>query len=184
MGKAEVNAFKKRRASRYDNVIEKIKYYDDEAQIYKNKECMELMAGVKAIIKEYSNSTTVKVEDGTAVQKYFDVSNIAKNDFADRIVEKVREVAEINLDNVLKEQKDDLLKRYFDDNIEYIETKEADKYRRALSSIMHLAMLKEIRENERIMQELRKDIISCIDYNDKIDKEIVKSQVEKMICEV
>lgn len=180
MTRADLNVFKERRNERYVSADAKIRYYDDESQSFKNETSKQLMSDVRSLVKEFTVQSSTSGENASSL-KYLDVKAEDKNTFVEGIIDKIREAGEINLQIYLKQHKKELVARYLDDNIEDYEEASREKYINAINLLIPLAMSKGVKELENNLYEIKKDLIACIDYNAKIEKEIAKIQTEDFI---
>lgn len=155
MSKEGVAILKERRNNRYEAIRDKIDYYHDEAKSYKNTEAVKLMTDTIKIFKDSSGKIS-KNGESTNYLRFLNVQENDKENFTDTIIENIREVNELFIEKDLKNLEKDLSQTYLENNIEYYDKNQQERYRKAIKLVSHLSMTKRLRKLESELSEIKK----------------------------
>lgn len=173
MTQAEVKEFTVRRHERYTTFFENIKNFVDTAEEYECKEANAILSEVAKMVKEFTIKTKLNGEENTNGVNYllsFDIDAKDKEFFVNHITNSVRTAGEYLVAIELKNTKQELIEKYIDDAIDYVEEWAKPKYNGAVSLLVQLAKIKKLNQLNDIVFEIEKDLMACIDYNEKIIK--------------
>lgn len=174
MDRRLITDLKKRRDNRLNAVREKIKYFYDNAKENKELDVINLIKKSIKLLESNLKHEIIGFESETYNCDYLNISNEQKNNFTEEIIENIREGVEISIENSLKEIKQDLSMRFLDSSLDYVNEADKDKYINAVKLLVRLEKIKQVDELENNLNEISKDLISCIDYNNKIEAELGK----------
>lgn len=192
MTQAEVKEFKIRRHGRYISFFENIKNFIETAEEYECKEANKILEDVANMLKEFTIKSKIngeEIEDGVNFLLSLDIKGKDKDFFVNHITNGVRTAGEYLIALELKETKNKLIETYVDDAIEYVEEWAKPKYHGAVSLLVQLAKIKKLNKLNDAVFEIEKDLIACLEYNDKIeiaqnDSNIIPGEISDEFMEV
>lgn len=165
-----IQDLKLRRANRYDSAFEKLSLCDDNVKNYKDKEAQEFIGRAINCLKNVTCKSFTSTDKSTEYCKYIQIDKEDKESFLEKIIDDIRYSQEICIEYALKETKKEIMDSYISNTLELVNKKQVQKYLDAVKTLVQLDKIRKINEMEEVLNEIRKDLSSCIDYNDKIQK--------------
>lgn len=192
MTQAEAKEFKIRRHDRYMSFFESIKSFIEMAEEYECKEANEILKDVATMLKEFTIKSKINGEeviDGVNYLLSLDIGDKDKDFFVNHITNGVRTAGEYLIALELKQQKGKLIETYLEDAIEYVEEWAKPKYNGAVNLLVQLAKIKKLNKLNNIVFEIEKDLMACLDYNQKIeiaqnDSNVIPGEISDEFMEV
>lgn len=168
--KEEVRDLKNKRSDRYQALMFRLKSFVDLTKTYEDSELSSLSDKILKDVKSKTMKETIGTVDGAIKTTNFlyslNIDNV--DEYKETLEENLRNVYETTIEKELGRLRKNMLKSYINDNIEEIPENNRQKYYDAIKYLLHLSKINHIRDMENDIHELKKDLISCVNYNSKI----------------
>lgn len=175
INEVKIRELKKKRTDRFGAVSVKMKMYADDCDFYRDSEAKNAIKKAVTMIKK-----STKVEGLTTNNKkfnyyYLDINSDYESDnFVDEIIKNLKYGNYRFIEYDIKNTKKELMDNY----VNPISDKIADKteYIKAVNLLAECERINRIDNFEKDLCELRKDLVSCLKYNNMIKSELEKER--------
>lgn len=164
----------KRRDERYDAAKLKMDDLLEFTRLYKLADREKEMKVIINILKESTKTSGASVGDGGYVYfKYLDISKEDSESFIDSMIDMLSEVSETIVHKEIFDANKDL-KSYLD----FAPSHQLDMCIKSIDNVVGLIEISKYSKMENDLFEIKKDLTACINYNEKIVKEIEFEKAE------
>ena len=161
----------RQREESLDCALTKVSGIMDDVKMYKMKNNIELMTLIMSDLKSKIKFTQI-VDSETVKQLRYIITKEDPELFSKNISEMLFNICD---DIVCQELYDfeDNLKQY----LKYAEDEKLSEYKQNIRGLMGLASIQKNKKMEEDLFSIRQNLLSCLRYNDKIEKEISMDKV-------
>ena len=168
----DVREFNLRKTNRMQAVLIKLDDVEDIAKFYKIKPSVDLIRDAKKILSSnISKKNMADNKDNTISVLSLTIKDDNKcREIIEELQEKYIEAGEYIIEKELKEEKDNLSKMYIEDAVKLMSADQILVYKNAIKSLNNLLKITKINKLNSQAFEISKDLKSCFDYENKIEK--------------
>ena len=168
----DVRDFNLRKTNRMQAVLIKLDDVEDIAKFYKIKPSVDLIRDAKKILSSnISKKNMTDNKDNTISVLSLTIKDDNKcREIIEELQEKYIKAGEYIIEKELKEEKDNLSKMYIEDAVKLMSADQILVYKNAIKSLSSLLKITKINKLNSQAFEISKDLKSCFDYENKIEK--------------
>lgn len=161
--KSDLVILTEKRTNRIEHVLEKVKDLVEESKFYNLKDSIDISNSIYHSLKDKIKKTPI-CNNSTIYNLEIKIDNDKKDNWIDSIIDSIREAKLYIIDKILINTKKDLIKNFMNNNQDDV------RYISAIKKLIFTKMSDMSDELENELFEIKKDLISGIEYNNKINK--------------
>lgn len=166
-----VQVMQRQREESLDCALTKISGIMDDVKMYKMKSNVEFMTLIMSDLKLKIKSVTVVDSENTKQLRY-----IATKEDSELFSKNISEMLFSVCDDIVCQELYDFeqnLKQY----LKYAEVEKLSEYKKNIRGMMGLVSIQKNKKMEEDLFSIQQNLLSCLRYNDKIEKEISMDKV-------
>lgn len=170
----KIKGLKKRRTDRFECALERIKMYLADSSFYKKNDGKHYIETAIGLFRQNTSQEYIRLDGETTYLRYF------KTDYKalEEIIDNLREGNIRFIESDLAKSRQDLMTNFVKNNIQKIEESHREQYLKAVDLLVRLEKVGRVDELESDLNELNKDLISCMKYSDMIELEMERGNNE------